>query len=123
VATAQQDRMPLPLVERPGDSRASVHTVIVSAGLAAAVVMMRAIHFFAPEWVAVMLLDIHRSTYPITIQTFEWLAFGFCLGELTVRVLAERAVCRTSPHFELSAAQARPPRIKRSGSVDPAFDA
>ena len=63
----------------------------VGAGLVAAVVMMWAIHVFAPEWVAVMLLDIHRSTYPITIQTFEWLAFGFCLGELAVRVLAARA--------------------------------
>ena len=51
---------------------------------------MWAIHVFAPEWV-VMLLDIHRSTYPITIQTFEWLAFGFCLGESAVRVLAARA--------------------------------
>ena len=91
MATAQQERMPLPLVERPGDSGILVHAVIVGAGLAAAVVMMWAIHFFAPEWAAVMLLDIHRSTYPITIQTFEWLAFGFCLGELTVRVMAARA--------------------------------
>ena len=80
MATVQREQIPLLLEERPGDSRALVHAAIVSAGLAAAVVMMWAIHVFAPEWVAVMLLDIHRSTYPITIQTFEWLAFGFCLG-------------------------------------------
>ena len=79
MATVQQ-QMPLSLEERPGDSGALVHSAFVGAGLAAAVVMMWAIHVFAPEWVAVMLLDIHRSTYPITIQTFEWLAFGFCLG-------------------------------------------
>jgi biopolymer transport protein ExbB/TolQ len=90
VATVQQ-QLPLSLEERPGDSGAFVHAAFVGAGLMAAVVMMWAIYLFAPEWVAVMLLDIHRSTYPITIQTFEWLAFGFCLGELAVRVLAARA--------------------------------
>ena len=53
--------------------------------------MMWAIDVFAPEWVAVILLDVQRSTYPLTIQTFEWLAFGFCLGELAVRVVDARA--------------------------------
>ena len=90
MATVQQE-LPLPVEERPGDRGAFVHTAFVGAGLVAAVVMMWAIYVFAPEWVAVMLLDIHRSTYPITIQTFEWLAFGFCLGELAVRVLDARA--------------------------------
>ena len=71
MATVQQERMPLSLEERPGDSGAFVHAGFVGAGLLAAVVMMWAIHVFAPEWVAVMLLDIHRSTYPITIQTFN----------------------------------------------------
>jgi biopolymer transport protein ExbB/TolQ len=116
VATVQQEQIPLPLEERRGDSGLFVHTVIVSAGLAAAVVMMWAIHFFAPEWVAVMLLDIHRSTYPITIQTFEWLAFGFCLGELVVRVLAARAEraqlrLRLLPEDEMTILQA--PELRR----------
>jgi hypothetical protein len=116
VATVQEGQKPLVLEERPGDSGAFVHTAIVSAGLVASIVMMGAIHVFAPEWVAVMLLDIHRSTYPITIQTFEWLAFGFCLGELAVRVLdarADRAQLRLGllPEDEMTILQA--PELRR----------
>ena len=86
MATVEREQMPLLLEEPAGDGQTFLHAAVVCAGIAASIVMMWAIDLFAPEWVAVILLDIHRSTYPFTIQTFEWLAFGFCLGELAMRV-------------------------------------
>ena len=91
MATVEHEQLTLALEEQPGDSGSFAHAAINLAGIGAAIVIMWAIAVFAPEWVAVILLDVNRSTYPFTIQTFEWLAFGFCLGELTVRVLAARA--------------------------------
>ena len=43
VATVEQEQMPLPLEERPDDTRAFAHTAINIAGIAAAIVMMWAI--------------------------------------------------------------------------------
>ena len=115
MATVQREQM-LPLEERPGETRAFAHAIINIAGIALSVVMMWAIDVFAPEWVAVILLDIHRSTYPFTIQTFEWLAFGFCVGELAMRVLdarSDRAQLRLKllPEDETTVIQA--PELRR----------
>lgn len=74
------------------------HIVIVLAGILSAIALILAIDLFAPDWVKVMLLDRERSTYPLTIQTCEWLAFGFGLGELMVRARdarGERAELRS----------------------------
>src|SRR5690349_318667 len=62
------------------------HVLIVLGGILAAIVLIVLIDLFAPDWVRIMLLDRERSTYPLTIQTCEWIAFGFGLGELTVRL-------------------------------------
>ena len=115
MATVQQERM-LPLEERPGETRAYAHAAFNVAGIAISVSMMWAIDVFAPEWVAVILLDIHRSTYPFTIQTFEWLAFGFCVGELAMRVSdarSDRAQLRLKllPEDETTVIQA--PELRR----------
>jgi biopolymer transport protein ExbB/TolQ len=111
VATVEQEQILLPLEERPGNSQTLLHAAVVCAGIAASIVMMWAIAVFAPEWVAVILLDVQRSTYPFTIQTFEWLAFGFCLGELAMRVRdagADRAQLRLGllPEDETTVLQA-----------------
>lgn len=78
------DDEPAPDVAAPRGAIVS-HVLIVLAGILTAVVLIVAIDLFAPDWVRVMLLDRDRSTYPFTIQTFEWIAFGFGLGELAVR--------------------------------------
>ncbi len=62
------------------------HVAIVAAGMVAAALAIAGIDAFAPEWVATMLLDKGRSTYPLTVQNLEWLAFGFGIGELAVRL-------------------------------------
>jgi biopolymer transport protein ExbB/TolQ len=71
---------------RPPRSAAISHVLIVLAGILSAVVLIVLIDLFAPDWVRIMLLDRERATYPLTIQTCEWIAFGFGLGELAVRM-------------------------------------
>jgi biopolymer transport protein ExbB/TolQ len=89
VAT-QHDEVLRPLTARPGGIN-YLHVGIDAAGVGFAVLLILVISAFAPQWVQVMLLDIERATYPLTIQNVEWLAFGFGLGELTNRVLDARA--------------------------------
>jgi biopolymer transport protein ExbB/TolQ len=57
----------------------------VLAGMLAAVGVIWAVDAYAPGWAAVMLLDQGRSTWPLTVQNLEWLAFGFGAGELASR--------------------------------------
>lgn len=98
MAAANPERAHL-LLEPPARSSGVLsHIAIDAAGVLGAILAILAIGAFAPEWVAVMLLDKGRSTYPFTIQNFEWLAFGFGLGELAVRARdarAERAQLRS----------------------------
>jgi len=64
--------------------------VIVIGSMLAAAGVVWAIDRFAPTWVAVMLLDQGRSTWPLTVQNLEWIAFGFGVGELIVRYVESR---------------------------------
>lgn len=64
--------------------------LLVGLGMLLAAGVIAGVHFFAPQWVATMLLDEGRSTFPLTVQNLEWLAFGFGLGELAWRFLEAR---------------------------------
>ena len=91
MASIERKPRVVPLEDRPVPERRRArgafisHAVIVLGGIAAAVVLIVLIDVFAPDWVRVMLLDRERATYPLTIQTCEWIAFGFGLGELVAR--------------------------------------
>jgi biopolymer transport protein ExbB/TolQ len=91
MATVQRKPRAVPLEGRAAPDRRRTrrafvsHAAIVFAGIAGAVVLIVLIDLLAPDWVRIMLLDRERTTYPLTIQTFEWLAFGFGLGELVAR--------------------------------------
>ena len=98
MAAIQHEGVLPPVAERPARRGNFIHVAIDAAGIGVAVVLIWTIGAFAPEWVAVMLLDLGRETYPLTIQNCEWLAFGFGLGELAVRAIdarAERAELRS----------------------------
>ena len=58
---------------------------IVAAGMLLAALVIWVVDAYAPSWVAVMLLDQGRSTWPLTVQNLEGIAFGFGAGELVVR--------------------------------------
>lgn len=98
MAAARPEQLDLRLERRARNSGSVAHAGTVAAGILGAVLAIIAIDAFAPEWVAIMLTDRGRSTYPLTVQNLEWLAFGFGIGELGVRVrdaLAERKQLRT----------------------------
>src|SRR5919206_1615266 len=98
MAAIQHEGVLPPVAEGPARWGNFIHVAIDAAGIGVAVVLIWSIGAFAPEWVAVMLLDLGRETYPLTIQNCEWLAFGFGLGELAVRAIdarAERAELRS----------------------------
>jgi biopolymer transport protein ExbB/TolQ len=78
---AFNDKLEIPARRRWPAERIGIVLVFMLA--AAAVVW--AVDAYAPSWVAVMLLDQGRSTWPLTVQNLEWLAFGFGAGELAVR--------------------------------------
>jgi hypothetical protein len=67
------------------------HLAVVAACAAAAMIVIWAIGAFFPDWVAAMLVDRGRSTYPLTVQNIQWLVFGIGVGELIVRYLDARA--------------------------------
>jgi biopolymer transport protein ExbB/TolQ len=78
-------------IETPAPTRWPAERIaIVLVGMLAAATTIWAIDAFAPSWVAVMLLDQGRSTWPLTVQNLEWLAFGFGAGELAVRLIEAR---------------------------------
>ncbi len=58
-------------------------TLIVS--LLTAVVVIALLTKVLPPSAAAILLDINRSTYPLTVQNILWLAFFAGLGELSIR--------------------------------------
>jgi biopolymer transport protein ExbB/TolQ len=98
MATSFPERIPVVLGRYTARNGVLDHIAIVATGIAGAVLAIALIDAFAPAWVATMLLDKGRSTYPLTVQNLEWIAFGFGIGELGVRVRgarAERAQLRT----------------------------
>jgi biopolymer transport protein ExbB/TolQ len=91
VAAVHPQQFNLRLGRRSANGSIVAHAAIVVAGIVSAILAIVAIDAFAPEWVATMMLDRGRSTYPLTVQNLEWLAFGFGIGELVVRVRDARA--------------------------------
>jgi biopolymer transport protein ExbB/TolQ len=87
----QHEEVLPPVADKLSRNSRFMHAAIDLTGVGGAVVMIWAIGALAPHWVAVMLLDVGRETYPVTIQNCEWLAFGFGLGELAVRAIDARA--------------------------------
>ncbi len=81
-------------VGRSRGRRVFSHPVILIGCLAAAVVLIRLFELLLPEIAAEVLLDVSRSTYPLTVQNVMWLVFALGIGELIVRgrdASAERA--------------------------------
>lgn len=116
MSALQREEVLPPAAQASARSGNFIHIVIDLTGIGVAVVLIWAIGAFAPNWVAVMLLDVGRETYPVTIQNCEWLAFGFGLGELVVRAIdahAERAELRSGllPEDESTILQA--PDLRR----------
>ena len=73
--------------ERPprAPRRVFSHPVILIGCLAAAVLLITLIEAYAPHAIAVTLLDLGRSTYPVTVQNIMWLVFAVGIGELIIR--------------------------------------
>lgn len=74
------------------------HPVILLACLAGAVAAIHAMELYLPDWIAVVLLDRNRETYPFTVQNLMWLVFALGFGELIVRTreaMAERQQLRS----------------------------
>jgi biopolymer transport protein ExbB/TolQ len=69
-------------------TRIRLITLIVS--LLTAVVVIALLAKLLPTEAAVILLDINRSTWPLTVQNILWLAFFAGLGELAIRWRAVR---------------------------------
>lgn len=63
-------------------------TLIVS--LVTAVVVIALLSRLLPPEAAAILLDLNRSTWPLTVQNILWLAFFAGLGELSIRWRAGR---------------------------------
>jgi biopolymer transport protein ExbB/TolQ len=69
-------------------TRLRLITLVVS--LLTAVVVIALLARLLPTGGAVILLDINRSTWPLTVQNILWLAFFAGLGELSIRWRAVR---------------------------------
>lgn len=69
-------------------TRLRLVTLLVS--LLTAVVVIALLARLLPTGGAVILLDINRSTWPLTVQNILWLAFFAGLGELSIRWRAVR---------------------------------
>lgn len=69
-------------------TRIRLITLIVS--LLTAVIVIALLAKLLPTGAAVILLDINRSTWPLTVQNILWLAFFAGLGELAIRWRAVR---------------------------------
>lgn len=70
---------------RPPVNRIFSHPGILAWCVLAMIIVMVMINYLAPEDFAIILLDNRSSTFPLTVQTVMWVAFGFGLGELIVR--------------------------------------
>lgn len=69
-------------------TRIRLITLIVS--LLTAVIVIALLARLLPTGAAVIMLDINRSTWPLTVQNILWLAFFAGLGELAIRWRAVR---------------------------------
>jgi hypothetical protein len=59
--------------------------ITLTVSLLTAVVVIALLTKILPSSAAAILLDINRSTYPLTVQNILWLAFFAGLGELSIR--------------------------------------
>ena len=62
-----------------------MRTVTLIVSLLTAVVVIALLTKVLPPSAAAILLDINRSTFPLTVQNILWLAFFAGLGELSIR--------------------------------------
>ncbi len=67
-----------------------MRTITLAVSLFTAVVVIALLSKLLPPSAAAILLDINRSTYPLTVQNILWLAFFVGLGELSIRWRAGR---------------------------------
>lgn len=70
----------------PKPKRIFSYPLILGAALGCAVLAIYAMQSVLPESWAVILIDLKRPTYPITVQNAMWLVFAVGLGELLVRL-------------------------------------
>ena len=64
---------------------------VVAGCLLVMVLVLFVLDRVLPAPLAATLLDKGRSTYPVTVQVFEWLVFAIGIGELIVRARDARA--------------------------------
>ena len=62
-----------------------VRLVVLIVSLVTAVLVIALLARVLPEGGAAILLDIRRSTWPLTVQNILWLVFFAGLGELAIR--------------------------------------
>ena len=62
-----------------------MRTVTLIVSLLTAIVVIALLAKVLPPSAAAILLDINRSTFPLTVQNILWLAFFAGLGELSIR--------------------------------------
>jgi hypothetical protein len=67
-----------------------MRSITLAVSLFTAVVVIALLSKLLPPSAAAILLDINRSTYPLTVQNILWLAFFVGLGELSIRWRAGR---------------------------------
>jgi biopolymer transport protein ExbB/TolQ len=71
-------------------SHTRIRLITLFVSLLTAVVVIALLARLLPTGGAVILLDINRSTWPLTVQNILWLAFFAGLGELSIRWRAVR---------------------------------
>ena len=67
-----------------------MRSITLAVSLFTAVVVIALLSKLLPPSAAAILLDIKRSTYPLTVQNILWVAFFVGLGELSIRWRAGR---------------------------------
>lgn len=65
--------------------------LVYGLSVAAAAAFIALIALLLPRPWAVVLLDIEQPTFPLTVQTVQWLVFALGLGELLLRARGARA--------------------------------
>ncbi len=79
------------MAPRPAIRRVYTQPVVLGSALLLAIALIVAIHAWAPDVAAVILIDKNRATYPLTVQNAMWLVLGVGFGELLLRYLDARA--------------------------------
>ena len=59
--------------------------ITLTVSLITAIVVIALLTKILPPEAAAILLDVNRSTWPLTVQNILWLAFFAGLGELSIR--------------------------------------